>query len=387
MTARGSRKPKLLLCVLRLGVSGTARLALTLAGELEGRGWEVHTIFPRLPGTRPFLSWCREQGVVATSDPAVRRAHAQRSAADVEALGALIRRIDPDIVNFHYPSNFIWPEDIQAVRLAGTARCIVSPQHPTPWTPASEQRRLMTGRAGYMADAVVVTGAATRSVLHQAGVPAERIHLIPCGVPEPAHRPTRSEARERLGLPDDAFVIATLARLQPYKGVGTLLEAAALLPDPHHRLRVVVGGDGPQREALQEQAESLLGDRALFLGRIAETADLYAGADLFVLPSILEAFGLVYVEAAFHGVPSIGAHTGGTGSAIAHGQTGLLVDPGDAPGLARAIESLRSGPSLCRRMGQAARERALAAFTSTRMADGYEQLFRRMLADGVERSA
>src|SRR5262249_36728326 len=156
--------------------------------------------------------------------------------------------------------------------------------------------------------------------------------------------------------------------------------------DSDRRLRVVIGGDGPQRSALEEQASRLLGDRARFLGRIPDTADLYASADLFVLPSLLEAFGLVYVEAAFHGVPSIGARTGGTAAAIAHGQTGLLVEPGDAQGLAQAIESLRSDLALCRRLGEAARVRALAEFTAERMADGYQQLFVQLLSDGVDRT-
>jgi glycosyltransferase involved in cell wall biosynthesis len=108
---------------------------------------------------------------------------------------------------------------------------------------------------------------------------------------------------------------------------------------------------------------------------VPDTADLYAASDLFALPSYLEGFGLVYVEAAFHGVPSIGADMGGTREAILDGETGLLVPPGDRAALAGAIQRLRDDAVLRRRFGAAARARARARFAPARMADEYAAVF------------
>ena len=114
--------------------------------------------------------------------------------------------------------------------------------------------------------------------------------------------------------------------------------------------------------------------RAQFLGRVADTTDAYAAADLFVMPSREEGFGLVYIEAAFHGVPSIGCRVGGVPVAIHEGKTGLLIEPGDTGALSAAIQQLRCDEGLRLRMGSAARERALAEFTEATMAQRYEQV-------------
>jgi len=137
-----------------------------------------------------------------------------------------------------------------------------------------------------------------------------------------------------------------------------------------------VGGSGPERNVLEGRAAELLGARAIFLGQVPDKLDLYAACDVFALPSHMEGFGLVYVEAAFHGVPSIGARVGGVPDAVIDGETGLLVPVGDPDALANAIGRLRDDPALRARLGEAARARAYAEFTMDRLADRYERIFR-----------
>jgi glycosyltransferase involved in cell wall biosynthesis len=111
--------------------------------------------------------------------------------------------------------------------------------------------------------------------------------------------------------------------------------------------------------------------RAIFLGRVPDTTDVYAASDLFVLPSHLEGFGLVFIEAAFHGVPSIGTNVGGVPYAIEDGKTGMLVPVKDDAAFAASIKKLWDHAALRQQMGEAARARACSEFTEARMAERY----------------
>jgi glycosyltransferase involved in cell wall biosynthesis len=368
--------PKVLFLTTSDAIGGMERVVVSLAGSFSARHWRVQCVFPETAECTGILTWCHELGVEAETSAAVRPVVAPHSVHDALRLWRFVRASRANIVNLHYGGGHVSLKDILAVRLAGRRRCVVTVHHPTSWGEAGEQKRRLTRVAAHLADAMVTVSAATRGVLLDAGVPAAKIHLIPCGLPAPKYSPTRAEARCRLGLPATAFVISSLARLIPDKGVHDLIEAASNVPDPRGELKLVVGGDGPERFALEALAADRLGDRAVFLGRVRDTADLYAAADVFALPSHLEGFGLVYVEAAFHGVPSIGANVGGVPDTIKDGETGLLVPPGDHALLAIAIQRMRDDSAMRLRLGEAARARACAEFTDFTMAESYARVFR-----------
>ena len=137
-------------------------------------------------------------------------------------------------------------------------------------------------------------------------------------------------------------------------------------------------GDGPDRPRLEQLIRQAgLGQRVRVLGYLSESElrREYQAADLFVLPSRadpgtgeVEGFGLVYLEAAAWGKPAIGANCGGALDAIAHGETGLLIEP-DCPGqLCAALQSLLRNPDRAQQLGQRARQRALTEFSWERSA-------------------
>ena len=203
-------------------------------------------------------------------------------------------------------------------------------------------------------------------ILHQQmleiGVTPHKITQFPYAIPPPARYPDRLESRRKFGIPEDAFVVSSLARVEMEKGFGELLHAAAKLPDPDCKLRVLIAGSGPALAELKEMGQKLLGSRAIFTGRVDDPAEVYAASDIFALPSYLEGFGLVYIEAAFHGVPSIGTDVGGIPEAILNGKTGILVPVKDIDATSDAIESFRSNPELLKQMGTAAKLRAATDF-------------------------
>lgn len=386
---RGSGKAlnprKLLLISTASNIGGMERIICGLAREFTAREWQVQTVFPPAPNGDALLEWCRQQGVVAEINPAIMDAAMHHSRQGMINLANFIRSTSPDVVNVHYGDNFISLKDMIAVRMARMHkpfRTIITVNHPTPWNQENAKKKVMTRLGAHLADEVVAISTATRDVLLEAGVPAKKVRLVACGLLEPQHLISAAEARKRLGLPASAFIVGCLGRLVPHKGIADLIEAAALAKKQSGNtdMIVAIAGDGPERTALENLARERFehtenGDKVVFLGRVPDVNEFYAACDVFALPSFLEGFGLVYVEAAFHGVPSIGTNVGGVVDVITDGETGLLVPPQNPSALAIAILRLRDDPMFRRVLGNAARDRAYSQFTEKSMADRYGSLF------------
>jgi glycosyltransferase involved in cell wall biosynthesis len=178
------------------------------------------------------------------------------------------------------------------------------------------------------------------------GVPAGRMLIVPGGVDRTRFRPRpRALARQELGLPVDARVVLTLRNLEPRMGLDVLLEAMPRVLAQCPDVVLVVAGAGPLREALEARARRHdLSGCVRFPGFVpeAQLADLYAAADLFVLPTqALEGFGLVTLEALASGAPVVGTPVGATPGLLTP-LDGSLVTDGVSPeaiahGLVRAL--------------------------------------------------
>ena len=200
-----------------------------------------------------------------------------------------------------------------------------------------------------------------------------KIEVIPHGHrPWPGAGPKDApEDRPR----DAALRLVTLARLVTRKRLDVLLEAMHTLADARTRLTIL--GDGPERPRLEQRARDLgLAERVTFTGYVTEAAKhrALAEADIFVLASAHEGFGLVYLEAMQHGLPIVAARLGGQADFLADGRTGRLVQPGAASELRAAIDDLARDPALRTRIGAHNREVA-ARHTVTASAQRYAALF------------
>jgi glycosyltransferase involved in cell wall biosynthesis len=209
-----------------------------------------------------------------------------------------------------------------------------------------------------------------------------------CGVDPARFHPDaemRNTVRRDLGISDDALVVLFLGRLNRDKGVLDLTKAfvklAAETPEP---VLLVVG---PDEEGIFEEALHDCATCARRVRRVGFTQNpewYLAGADILCLPSYREGFGLVIVEAAAVGIPSVCSNIYGITDAVDNGKTGLLFPPGDIPALEQALSVLVNNDELRHAMAAAAKERALSMFSQDRVVEAmlefYDQLLQRTLA-------
>ena len=167
-------------------------------------------------------------------------------------------------------------------------------------------------------------------------------------------------------------VLATLARLEPRKGVDAILRALPLLRERHPRLVYLVAGDGADLARLRALAAQLqVDDCVVFLGPVDDIerkAALLTRSDIYAMPSrrvgnSVEGFGISYVEAAWYGVPSVAGDDGGAADAVIDNGTGLLCDGGSDDEVRNALSRLLDDEGLRKRFGAAAAEQARAKHT------------------------
>ena len=209
--------------------------------------------------------------------------------------------------------------------------------------------------------------------------------VVPPGVDSKRFTPLTPAERHRvragLGLSDDVFVVATVNRLVPRKGMDVLIRAAAELSsrlrsrgrhgEGPTEVQVLIGGRGRHRPEL-ERLIADTGAPVRLLGRVsdAEVVNLYGAADAMAMLCHdrwfgleQEGFGIVFLEAAAAGIPQIAGRSGGAHEAVVDGETGLIMDdPLDHRAVADALESLAFDPQRARALGAAARTRAVAEF-------------------------
>lgn len=214
-----------------------------------------------------------------------------------------------------------------------------------------------------------------------------KCRVVPLGIDlEPfatleRHEAGAADLRARYG---GGPLILFVGRFRYYKGLRVLLRAMTRVQGT----LVLLGGGGEEPELRRLHAELRLGDRVRFAGSLDEAGLLahYRAADLAVLPSILaaEAFGLVLVEAMASGIPVVSTELGtGTSFVNRHGETGLVVPPGDPEALAGALNRLIADPELRSRMGQAGLRRAHEVFSAERMVETVLDVYREAIAAGA----
>ena len=180
-------------------------------------------------------------------------------------------------------------------------------------------------------------------------------------------------------VPAGRKVLMHISNFRPVKRVRDVVRIFAHVARSMPSVLVMVG-DGPDRVAAEKEAETLgVSDQTIFLGRLDSIAPLLAGADLFLLPTERESFGLSALEALACGVPVIGTRAGGLPEVVQDGVTGVLRDVGDVEGMSAAAVDILSSQGRWQTMSDAAAADARRRFSQEEMVTRYEDFYTRVL--------
>jgi glycosyltransferase involved in cell wall biosynthesis len=279
-----------------------------------------------------------------------------------------LRRERPDaLLTYMFHAN-------QVGRVLGRAagvKVIISSERVVAWE--SRARILVSRLTSRLADVVTTNSAAGVAFWTSAlALPSGRVRLIYNGVDTSVFSPCAT--------PGSPVVIGNLARLHVKNDQGTLLRALAELRGASNVWTCVVGGDGPERDALARLAESLqLGDRLRFVGHVAEAVAFLQHLDVYVQPSVAEGLPNAVLEAMACGLPCVATAVGGTPEIVVEGCTGYLVPPRDPSLLAARLGRLLPDPELRGRMGAAGRSRVEERFSEAGMVRATESLIDELL--------
>jgi glycosyltransferase involved in cell wall biosynthesis len=342
---------------------GAERQWATLIPALHGRGVEVRLLC--LSGEGPLFHEVRAAGVAAECLHLRGRSGLWRALAEAGGRpGAVVSRaVSPQVV-------------AQAIARRAGAPHVLN-EH-TPLTPDGEllplrpHQRLMTRLVAPYVDRVIQVSERQAAPLVRRGYKAERIVTVPNGLfPEAVETSAGREAtRAALGLGEDDFAVLCVANLRPEKGGAAFIEAVARARrDGATGLRGLVAGDGPERVRLERLASERGG--VTLLGSRGDIPDLLAACDALCLLSEAEALPMSILEAMALGRAVVTTDVGGTGEAVAHGETGLVVPAADAGAAAAALSRLAGDPERAREMGALGRARQRERFSGEAMVDGY----------------
>jgi N-acetyl-alpha-D-glucosaminyl L-malate synthase BshA len=199
--------------------------------------------------------------------------------------------------------------------------------------------------------------------------------VIPNFVDPAVYDRSRHEPLLRRQIGEGKKILMHISNFRPVKRVLDVVRIFARV-HKHMPSVLVMVGDGPDRPSAEEEARTLGVDRDVhFLGRIDAVAPLLASADLFLLPSDAESFGLSALEALACGVPALGYDVGGLREVVKNGVTGILRAVGDVDGLAEAGTELLRDAARWRAMSEAAAADARERFSSDQIVGRYEQFY------------
>jgi len=237
-----------------------------------------------------------------------------------------------------------------------------------------------------LTDAIVVVGAPNREKGLSLGIGRrEQYRLIRSGIEVQAFRDVRTsrdEARRRIGLPRDAFVIGSVGRLEGQKAPLDLLAAFVPVAAEHPEAHLVYVGEGSWRGELEAAiARAGLGGRVHLAGLRRDVPELLRAFDVFALASRWEGLPRVFPQAMAAGLPIVATRVDGAPDAITPGENGWLVDVGDMAAMTRYLRVLADDPALARRMGAAGRAR-VDEFAVERMVEELAELYTTLSAKG-----
>jgi glycosyltransferase involved in cell wall biosynthesis len=225
----------------------------------------------------------------------------------------------------------------------------------------------------------LVTNSELEAMLLNKEKPGLRVKVIPNGVDMDGLL-SRTKARELLDIPEDYIVIAGIGSLTPNKNFEYLIEAIAKIIFKYPKLKIVLIGDGPERDRLLKKSSELMTfDRIHFLGAVPDAYKLLKGIDILCISSLSEGMPNVVLEAWGAGIPVVANKVGAISSLIKDGVNGFVVEVGDESEFICAVEELICNKNLREEMGELGHRIIQDEYSSQTMADNFVSFYREMI--------
>jgi len=365
------RKVKLIQVIGEGSLTGAPRHLLTLLKFLDRRHFIIKAICP--PG--PLVNEIRKTGTPVFQVP-------MRGRSDVLAVNAIkkiLRRERPDIIHCHgaragligrlaakgFPLKIVYTEHTR------------TPQFKLPSAVLEWSHKRALRVLDQFTDITIAVSRSVADFLKKGIARHSKIVVIYNGL-EKHSRPPASEVvkiREKYGIKGDDLVIGTIGSLNYQKDHKTLIKAFEKVIKKRPNAKLVLVGGGALKHYLEKLARRYrVADKVVMTGAVVNVQPLLAAFDIFVLPSLSEAFGLSLLEAMQAGVPIIATKVGGIPEVIKPGYNGLLVAPGNPKELASAIMRLLNDRQLQKKIVRHYGE-VLDKFSAKNMVDKTEQVY------------
>lgn len=297
----------------------------------------------------------------------------------IRALRATIRSRKIDIVHCHQYTPWVYG----CLASTGTSARVIFTEHGRFHPDRYRYKAIIINRVlAAMTRQMVAISSATRDALARYEfLPQRRIGVIYNGInPLQVNDVEVQSLRKDMGLSPDLFIMGTVARLDPVKNQAMMLSAFARVHGQFPNTRLLIVGDGPERESLEKQASTLgIAKQVQFTG-FTDTPGLYLSLmNLFLLSSNTEGTSMTLLEAMSVGLPIVATRAGGTPEIVEHGVTGLLTPVGDESAFARAITDQLSNADQLRIMGEAGFKRFSKYYSIESMAGEYIKRYNQAL--------
>jgi glycosyltransferase involved in cell wall biosynthesis len=261
--------------------------------------------------------------------------------------------------------------------------CIVASVHNVYTRDRRLHRRIINKfLSGFTDKVVAVSETVKRDILRYDGLMDDKVTVIYNGIDTQRFSDAnRNSIRANLGIPLETPVIGTVGRLTIQKGQKYLIDAVAVLTEKFPQILLLIVGDGPVRDDLQNHIKAIGIDKnAIFLGTRRDIPQLLSAMDIFVLPSLWEGLGTALIEAMASGKAVIATDIAPFREVINSEKVGILVPVKDRRAIASSVELLLSNKALARTLGRCAKERSFSNFSMDITTNRYVGLFENILS-------
>ncbi|MES2625029.1 MAG: glycosyltransferase family 4 protein [Pseudomonadota bacterium] len=351
---------------------GRTRRICDLTKQLESRGHTVSLCVFEAP-----LDWIKNQFPRLT-DIHFLDASKSGKLSMIRKMSALVAKLSPDIIHSNCEKSYLFggvAGRLFRIPVVGTYhRSNLEFYQPT------FKYKLF---ASLMSRCVAISTQRIALMQDQLGIAPGKITLIHGGVDlSIVNNEEKRAAKAKIGFDPDQPMLLSLGHLGEIKGHDYTLAGLESVVSRFPNVHLYIGGDG--QPADYQRLRTLiqkyrLQNHVTLLGEVTNAFELFAACDVFVQPSLEEAFGLVFIEAGAHGKPTVATEVGGIPDIIINNETGVLVPPGDGAAIGLAINKMLENPEWTDQLGINARERIVAHFSLDRMVDKYIGVYEGML--------